>query len=152
MNNYEKLRTKLCEIESIEKDIKELRFWCCAKYKDYKNCIIVWKWFLKWKIQIAYQWYNLSEKESIFQWNNQNCFSNVWVNKEELEIIWNKLDYNHLMMYFNIKKLQWLRIDLLCWRIFNMITDEDIVVLDYTKPFSEQEDKVYWDILNFLNK
>lgn len=112
---------------------KELSFGCKCEYQDFSNCIIVWKAFNIWKIEIAYQWTNVFEKDKIYKWYNQNNFSNVEVREEELIIkwhpvlIWTILAYarnkNNVEDEINIDYYNEVLADLLWWQnwIWNKI-------------------------------
>ncbi len=122
MKHYEQLVSKLKEIDEIKKDLEEL-----------KNDTII-------KIHL-----NLENPYSTYGDNN-NC-NDYW-----FDIIWN-LQERHLRIYC---AKNW-RLDLSFYEewiyadINNYWLDWQICRLDNTKDFHLQDDKVYKQILDYIN-
>lgn len=132
--NLKKLTALLCEVDEVKKDIMELRFWCKVYYNweyriiyDYKN--IAWKIFI-----------------NIGRWLSEEYKDNYWIK----EIIWNPIEYHHLMMYCESK---WIKLS-----INNYNTTQSGIffnwngccVLDNSKPLNQQSAETLWKIYNFL--
>ena len=129
MKPIEQLQEILCEVESVEKDVKGLRFGCIVKtaFWTYKKLVTKDKFFEK----VAYI-------ETL-----------VCLNWQE-EIIWNPLTLKHLMMYCN-EKMAWYWMSRNVFEIYSHDWHQHLHIdLDITKELYEQEDKVLLDIINFL--
>jgi len=140
MKQIEQLQEILCTVESVEKDVKELRFGCKLKmWEDWE----VDYWLFTHKEQVdEFSWFihQTNDDWSLFCWEE-------W---QDYKIIWNPLTLKHLMMYCNEKGID---IDYnSSWALWkDNWTNKPIATLDITKDYLyEQEDKVLLDIINFL--
>ena len=134
MKPIEQLQEILCTVESVEKDVKELRFGCLVKSK-----------------------YQIEKVNSYKNWQLYTCFLDNRLNLnqrviliEDVEIIWNPLSLKHLMMYCNESKI---------FIEFNSSWDYWTIIdwyegflwkYDITKELYEQEEETLVDIINFL--
>ncbi len=114
--------------ESVRKDLETLKFGtkisrCWSKYK----MLNPWEFFDK--------------NNRTFYLIDGICFR--W---DKLNIIWNNLDYHHIMMYCDSKWI-WARLCLSRINIYKSDFDIDIY-LDNSKPFHEQEPIVYKKLLD----
>ena len=135
MKQKEQLQEILCTVESVEKDVKELRFWTILKHNRTGDELkYIWDLQVKWK--------RLDEYDS----EDELYFFNT--------IIWNPLSLKHLMMYCAEKRI----ILSFCWESVQQNIDEDhwtefrYITDEYNpeKELYEQEYKVLLDIINFL--
>ena len=137
MTNYEKLVEKLKEVEEIKNDLEAI-----CSHKWFHTKWLYNYWFLLWPDVAFFPW----------RWIQQ-------VDKKFLELQefkW-ELEERHLRIY--LLKNIWCY-DIVTWsdwcifenrqEIFEDNYDE-IIRLDNTKSFHQQDDKVYWEILNYLN-
>ncbi len=139
MKPIEQLQEILCEVESVEKDVKELRFgcefsalWAKQRFTELDQwCIYINKW---WELV-----YDTDEYWEV------HC-----------KILWNPLSLKHLMMYCNEKGInlitQWEWIfSLEKWQKLTPKSKLEIVTkYDITKPLYQQSDEVLEKIFNFL--
>jgi len=156
MTNLEQLQEILCTVESVEKDVKELRFGCrisqhnhCRKETIYlgdtpneDSCM--WSnLFYTYDIRNEFPyWESPSEYSDDFRGNNKH---------NDFKIIWNPLSLKHLMMYCNEKGIEFkIHENWDLYRTESCADDRFITQLDITKELYEQEDKVLLDIINFL--
>lgn len=132
MNYLEKLTDLVCQEKNIEKDLKELRFWCKLRYGSYIVDFLYhfnWEDFIHWKY-----WFE------------------DWVlamNRKIDEIIWNPLEFHHLMMYCENKKIKF-DIKQFCWESEIFINTDRIVKLDVKKPLHQQSEEVLKNIFEAL--
>jgi len=130
--NLENLTSLLCEVEEVNKQIKELKFWTLINVNW-----IVWK-FLKETAWWITQFFD-----------NSLCYYNDDTDNPEIKIIWNSIEYHHLMMYFEDKIEQTtVRFDMY-WRFINEYWEVEFR-LDITKPLHQQSEETLWKIFNFL--
>ena len=147
----EQLQEILCTVDSVNKDVKELRFGCKVKY--YFDSF---QWEEERLLRYLYEdntsiiYENISNIKDwcSFSYNISEYLKSEIVT-EDFKKLWNPLSLKHLMMYCNEKGInmditqKW--IILMWW--FELI---HITTLDITKELHEQEDKVLLDIINFL--
>ena len=153
MTHYNQLRTLLCEVEEIKKDLEELRFWT--------------------KIINTHTWTECIFLEKVDDW--ALVFNWIWnrvVLDRNIKIIWNDIEERHIRMYFNnliwkedIKyipyKQKWFTIRYIIydneirkyieesWEYEKYIT---ICELNNSKPFHQQDEEVYRQLVEyFLN-
>ena len=132
MKPIEQLQEILCTVESVEKDVKELRFgcefsalWAKQRFTELDQwCIYINKW---WELV-----YDTDEYGEV------HC-----------KIIWNPLSLKHLMMY---SQEQWIRIAITCkwiqWISRGFLQEE--IEYNHKLELYEQEDKVLLEIFNFF--
>ena len=123
--------------EKIKKDLETLQFGteisrCWSKYK----MLNPWEFF--------------DENNRTFYLIDDICFR--W---DKLNIIWNNLDYHHIMMYCENRKLN--LIIAMNWNITsykkessNITIYQTWIKFDYTKPFHKQEPIVYKALLDYF--
>ena len=129
--------------ESVRKDLEELRFWCKVKIHWWDCKVIEFTWsnlkIWNWKRYLNYKY-----PDHIW-WNSQN--------KSNLEIIWNNLDYHHIMMYCKHKNI-WIIIDDDTINLYSKFWTLDLwntlVKVDNTKPLNEQKSEVYNALLDYF--
>ena len=143
---YNKLKDLLCECEAVNKDIYELRFWTLVNTKNY------------WIVKL----YNLAN----FLYEDKYLLHNLYTNSWWFEIIWNNLEYHHLMMYYDYINLD------LAEKISKECPAEEPNVIcnftniwlkehkkeflelifnwDNTKPFHLQSEEVFKNIYEYL--
>lgn len=147
MTYKQQLTEELCTVPEIEKQIKELKFGCKLKINKYNliyDCIdtydiVVCDIVFDGEKVFSINWNILSEQvEKKFQWK-----------KSIKEIIWNPIEYHHLMMYCESKNIS-MRIESL-WIIY-INANRKICDFDNTKPLSEQSEEVYEQILIALKE
>lgn len=131
MTYKQKLTDLLCTLDAIEKQIKELKFGCKIIYN--------------WEIIV------LDNLNYIDSYNYKKLIYNplCWKICDlcEAEIIWNPIEYHHLMMYCKEKNF-WFIISKSEVNIRNkkgFLSFE--IEFDNTKPLSEQSEEVYEQIL-----
>lgn len=173
MTYKQKLTDLLKTIPEIKEDIMEFRTWFKLDVYEYwpsglqeywyDDWQLWWEEYILWKDDIFYSnedWYeiHLSFIEDLISWKETLEKSE---SIKDIEIIWNPLEERHLRMYCESK---WKNILIHTnefwtglyisqnddyWRpVVNM--DSFICNLDNEEPFSEQTEKVYEDIYNFL--
>lgn len=145
MNNYEKLVNKLKEVEEIKKDLEELSF--------IVSITSIWLW---WRINSQYNeflyWECNTKEEAI--WKMISLIRKQPENKNNSILIElcsstvKPLEERHLRMYCENKN-----IDMYTMTNWDIVINHSYVLtdLDDTKPFHQQDDKVYLEILNYLN-
>jgi len=149
MKPIEQLQEILCTVESVNKDVMELRIWHKAIYNDNiityirsEQCEISDSWLQEMVFYFdSWKW---GEFEFI---NNPSQTPYAFSDIVKIKKLWNPLTLKHLMMYCNEKEN-----DLLIntnWKIIYQWMST-ITELDITKELYEQEDKVLLDIINFL--
>lgn len=152
MTYKQQLTDLLCTEKSVDEQIKELKMGC--KVILYEND---W-WDYWWKthemedIIISQDWYTLWEND-INDYNHID--DNGWyLWHSYYKIIWNPIEYHHLMMYCEEKDINMtLFHDWDMIRYFSKsIEDIEVTKLDNTKPLSEQSEEVYEKILIALNE
>ena len=137
----DQIRAILCEVDGVEKDVKELRKWCIVNDTD----------FWTWRAEIFWE-YNASTFIVIRELEKERPHLERKADIEDWEIIWNPLSLKHLMMYCNEKK-KWYYVNYQnnwCISVSKWETVWFIIQLDITKELYEQEDEVLLDIINFL--
>lgn len=146
MKQIKQLQEILCTVESVEKDVKELKFWTKIMLKDF------------------------IEEKTINYWYDSNYYEfYIWLWKKYSrndidKIIWNPLQERHLRMYLEAiyekrmdeviescpeEKYIWNYVDYglrqLQYKLDAILNNQD-----HKKELYEQEDKVLLDIINFL--
>lgn len=136
MTYKQQLTELFCTVPEIDKQIKELKIGTKVILKDY-----FWEKILLWSSLI-----NIMVDEPF----NIKIDKYNWLE----EIIWNPIEYHHLMMYcrnnnilYSFNNKQW-------FDIIELKNENDLIdiPLDNTKLFNEQSEEVYENIFNFLNK
>lgn len=153
MTYLEKLTDLVCQEKDIEKDLKELRFWC--KIKSWKNIHIItnieWWWktnapfldtrYVRCTPYLNFQ-FDIKQKEKI------KLLSDDW---KWVEIIWNPLELHHLMLYCS--KKWWPFTIGSQWRMmWNKQKDWSYyeIQLDNKKPLHQQSEEVLKNIFEAL--
>ena len=141
MTNLQKLTDLLCEVKEIKEDIMELRFGTEIKYWDTENVkhFYIWKsdfwWELLW-LKTSVEWYTDCTAE-LEEW-------------EEFEIIWNPIEYHHLMMYceedYNLK-ITPLYISIAKYKDYT----ERFIDFNNTLPLHKQSEEVLWALVEYLS-
>ena len=142
--NKQKLTELLCTVPEIKEDIMELRLWTQIN-------IPFWEQSHQYTI-LDYPFDESERWEQTFY-----CRSNAiwaWSCKrlditEINEIIWNPLDYHHLMMYCVKKDILFEISDWLS--NYHLWLNGHQIPYNYKIPFSEQSEEFYWEILDYLN-
>lgn len=126
---------------------KTLSFGCKCEYQNWNKSIIVWKALKLWQINIAYKWFDVTEKDEIFEWCNINNFSKIEVSPEEIKIIWHPVMIWDILDYFIWNKE--LNLNRLIWQntIFWLLNSWK----EKRKPIENQSDKCIEFIFNNLN-
>ena len=115
--------------EEVKKDLEKLRFWC--------------KWF-------TLIWWNpvfLSHR-ILWIWTSEYNPEWKYSNNDTIEIIWNNLDYHHIMMYCNNIEQTTARFDMY-WHFINEYGEVEFQ-LDYTKPFHLQDGQVFKSLVEYF--
>lgn len=128
--------------ESVRKDLETLKFGTIVKYKTP----------LKWtnpRDYFRYKWE--------WDWDNEISLPPIRMyNNQAFEIIWNNLDYHHLMIYCDSNKIRLVIqangvIKTIIWNWWFENESYDIITnIDNTKPFHKQEQKVYKRLLDYF--
>jgi len=152
--NLEQLQEILCTVESVEKDVKELRIGCKVIYNDNEitytrseQCEISDSWLQEQVFYFdSWKWW---EFEFI---NNPSQTPYAFSDMAKIKKLWNPLTLKHLMMYCNEKGMI---VNIYNWYarfLKNSFIWELLYKIEYdiTKELYEQEDKVLLDIINFL--
>ena len=151
----EQLQEILCTVDSVNKDVKELRFGCKVKY--YFDSF---QWEEERLLRYLYEdntsiiYENISNIKDwcSFSYNISEYLKSEIVT-EDFKKLWNPLSLKHLMMYCkenqiicNLENSWYITFVDNRWKPKNWIVKYDI-----TKDYlHEQEDKVLLDIINFL--
>lgn len=162
MSNYkEKFIAKLKEIPEIKEDMEKLEFGCeiiisttkCSGDEIYTDTIkakyLQWDWDYSqlewWHWDMMVDWELSSYSVKMFE-----LWETPWDNT--FEIIWT-LKERHLRMYFKNKGLYLTNNEE--WEFFNTrsLNEENFKFkLDNKKDFDQQDDSVYKEIVEFLEK
>jgi hypothetical protein len=137
MTNYDKLIEKLKENEEIKKDLEWCKFWTNIEY-------IVWVWHTR-----VWQFVSMNYRTNEILVKSKN-FIPRRIYRNDIISFNNQLEERHLRMYCKIKKIKF-DIKQFVWEDEIFINTDRVVKLDNTKPFHLQDDKVYWEILNYIN-
>lgn len=130
MTYLQKLTDLVCQEKDIEKDLKELKFWCKLKSKINWNELFL--------IKNNYIEYDTTE----WIYNNTN-----------VEIIWNPLELHHLMWYCELK---WIYFKI---ENYTNSREEKLSLISIryhqisynnTKPLSQQNEEVLKNIFEAL--
>jgi hypothetical protein len=135
ITSLENLTSLLCEVEEVNKDIMELRFWTKIRYWSY---IVDFLYHFEWEDVICWKYW-------LEDWI-------IAMNRKIDEIIWNPIEYHHLMMYCD--KSQKLQFNIF-WNyisIRNLFTRNDswLIYLNNNLPLHQQSEETLWKIYNFL--
>ena len=137
MTYKEKLINLLKTVPSVKEDLEELKFWTYIRKQNWNTARISQTYLEDWYVVD-----NLS----------------YCITLKDYNIIWNPLDYHHLMQYCENKKIEIHIISRTLW-LFMLdkywIADEFnavILELDNTKSFNQQTEEVYENIVNFLTE
>lgn len=141
MKPIEQLQEILCTVESVEKDVKELRLGCNVFIQ---NCIV----------SVTIIWDNRGL--TLIEWAEyENFLWQLWTSTQSFQekhitkIIWNPLSLKHLMMYCDEKGIE--NIWFYKKEILLLLEWKSVwICYEITKELYEQEDKVLLDIINFL--
>ena len=150
MTPIEQLQEILCTVDSVNKDVMELRIWHKAIYNDNKitftrseQCEISDDW-----LQDTVFYFD-SGKWGEFEFiNNPSQTPYTFSDMAEIKKLWNPLSLKHLMMHCNEKgiKITIERQNML----FEILWDWSYIKYNYNLELQEQEDKVLLEIINFL--
>ena len=127
--------------ESVKKDLETLKFGTKVKY-----CTC-------WHNNIYEDWIYIDDKYVMSEFWEVLEYKNIWQDylhstEPDIKIIWNNLDYHHIMMYCYNKNIDLTIVE--CWEIYNTGNWQFITKLDNTKPFHEQKSEVYKALLDYF--
>ncbi len=140
------IRDVLCSDKEIEKDLKGFKKWTICKFKNSPD---------EWYSEGVYLWQNtrLLSEPDLFQYkSNWNVIQfNIWGLKwgQWFEIIWNPIDYRHILSYCKNKNIRmcfspkWMQ-EISRWFL------QEAIKVNHSKPFEEQEYEVLKQILDYL--
>lgn len=131
--NLENLTSLLCECEEVNKQIKELKFWTLISV-DW----LVWK-FLKETTWWITQFFI-----------NSLCYSDDNTDNPEIKIIWNPIEYHHLMTYCVNKWFRFNISDSYINLYSKDFTEACVIKIEYSKSLHQQSEETLWQIYNFL--
>ena len=143
MTYKEKLTNLLKTIPSVKEDLEELKFWCKIKMEEDWE---IWYWRFVNTEFVWKEWDNYFVNQTNDDWS---LFDGIeW---SDYTIIWNPLDYHHLMQYCWDRNI--IR-DIIITKQYTTIytKDKKYIDLDNTKSFEQQTEEVYEKIVNFLTE
>ena len=139
--NKEQLINLLCEVEEVKKDIMELKFWCKLKdlFLGKEDTFVCFIWNINCIKTVNVRWPHHFDKLEPFE--------------SRFSILWNPLDYHHLMMYCHKKMKGWYVDFQVNWILNCRKWETNWVIIQLElKPLSKQTEEVYKSILDFLKK
>jgi len=158
MKTYkEKLIELLKEVPAIKADLEELRKWCRVyiivdNMNDWNDNLDYYKWIMLTPKVVFWTMLNNKDYENLEDFLNEDLDYIELLSENKFEIIWNPLDYNHLMMYCEEKGI---KLQIQANWVIQVINDNEtyqiICNIDNTKSFDLQSEETFEKLYKYFN-